>query len=134
MVLLTGLLWSMPFGVSVAFGEEVAQIAQVGDTTGEDNQSEKSKKAKEKLDGASNFATETWNRVTDWIMGYVNAFKAEVDKVFGFDKGEASGAFFGTVLYAAVGLVILFVGMFVYNIISDMFSSASAKKKYKKRR
>ncbi len=124
----------MPFGEPVAYGEVVAQVAQVGDSTGENNQSDKSKKAKEKLDDASNFASDTWNRVTDWVMGYVNAFKAKVDNVFGFDKGEASGAFFGTVLYAAVGLVLLFVGMFVYNIISDMFSSAAAKKKYKKRR
>lgn len=133
MVLLTGLLWSMPFGEPVAYGEEVAQVAQV-DTTDEDNQSDKSKKAQQKLDDASNFASKTWNRVSDWVMGYVNGFKAKVDNVFGFDKGEASGAFFGTVLYAAVGLVLLFVVMFVYNIISDMLHSSAAKKKYKKRR
>lgn len=131
--LLTGIIWSAPLYAPFAYGEPVVQIAQAT-SSGEDNQSDASKKAKDKLSGASDTASDTWNRVSDWVMGYVNSFKAEVDNVFGFDKGKASGAFFGSVLYFGIGLVLLFVFLFVYNIIRDMFSGVAAKKKYKKRR
>lgn len=132
-ILLTGLVWSAPLIDQFAYGEPVAQVAQAS-SSGEDNQSDASKKAKDKLTGASDVASDTWNRVRDWVMGYVNALKSEVDNVFGFDKGQASGAFFGSVLYFGIALVLIFVFMFVYNIIRDMFSGAAAKKKYKKRR
>ncbi len=131
-LLFTGLMWSAPLWsqkASLAFGEPLFQVAQAT----EDNESEASKGAKEKLTGAADMASDTWNRVTEWVMGYVNALKAKVDGVFGFKGGEGSNAFFGSVLYFGIGLVLLFALMFVYNIIRDMFAGVAAKKKHKRR-
>lgn len=125
-------MWSAPLwhqNGSLAFSEPLFQVAQAA----EDNQSEASKGAKEKLTGAVDQASETWSRVTEWVMGYVNALKSKVDGVFGFEGGEGSNAFFGSVLYFGIGLVLLFVLMFVYNIIRDMFAGMAAKKKHKRR-
>ncbi len=134
MVLMTGFLWSSPFEHRFAYGEVVAQVAQADEQNKDEHTTEASKKAAGKLKKSQDFATETWNRISDWVMGYVNTLKSEVDKVFAFDEGAASGVFFGWVLYAGVALVLLFVILFIKNIISDMLSGVKAKKRYKKRR
>ena len=125
-----------------AWGEElysVAQAAEQGserDTAGETAQS--SQNAKQKLTGFTDRITDTWDRISNWVSEKFHFFKSKVDAVFGFEKGEGPQAFFGTVFYFIVLMVLLFVLAFIYNIIRDMFTGIKAKTKpkpsYRKKR
>lgn len=99
--------------------EEVAQRDADRDTDTE--VTDASKEAKEKLDGATsgimgifqdikNFFVDTWTGFDNWMKA-----------LFGFERGEGSQAFFGTVIYAFLLLVLLFVGKLVYNIFAGLF-------------
>ncbi len=138
---------STGFQPSQAWGDELYSVAQASDEDAESKKAGKdserdvksettdlSKGAQKKLTGFMGSITDTWDRVSNWVLEKVNLFKSKVDSVFGFEKGEGAQAFFGTVLYFVIFLVAFFILMFVYNVIKDMFSGISSKKKYKKRK
>lgn len=112
-----------------AWGEELYAVAQAEKNPGET--AEASQKAEKKLTGFTDRVMDTVNSVSNWVSERALAFKSKVDGVFGFEKGEGPQAFFGSVFYFFIFLVLLFFLMFIYNIIRDFFTGVSAKSKYK---
>ncbi|MFQ5481446.1 MAG: hypothetical protein ACE5ER_01705 [Nitrospinaceae bacterium] len=67
-----------------------------------------------------------------WVKGKFSFLTEELDQVFGFEKGEGSKAFFGTIFFVIFFLFGLFFFKFFYNIIRDILSSLLSRDKNKR--
>jgi len=125
--------------------QELDRVAQAdsgpgapnADQEGEDRTEPVPNQAKEKAVGFLQTIHSLWDGLVSWLESLVGGITDKVDAVFGFKKAEGSQAFFGTVFYAGILIVLLFVLAFVFNILKDMFFamfSSGGKKPPRRRR
>ncbi|MGP0629102.1 hypothetical protein ACTRW9_05325 [Nitrospina sp. 32_T5] len=115
MVILGGAVLQPVPALSANVYEEVAQRDSDMEVT------DASKEAQEKLDGATSGITGVFQDIKNFFVDTWTGFDNWMKALFGFDRGEGSEAFFGTIIYAFLILVFLFVGKFIYNIFSGLF-------------
>lgn len=80
-----------------------------------------SKDAKKRLEGASSGIRGIFNDVRNFFVGTYTDFDNWMNNLFGFEHGEGTQAYFGTLIYAFLFMVFLFVGKFIYNIFAGLF-------------
>lgn len=83
---------------------------------------EASREAKDKLEGATRGVSGIFSDIRNFFVDTWTAFDTWMDHLFGFDNAEGTEAYFGTLIYAFLLIVFLFVGKFVYNIFAGLFT------------
>jgi len=80
-----------------------------------------SKEARDKLEGASSGISGIFSDIRNFFVGTYTDFDNWINHLFGFEHGEGTQAYFGTLIYAFLLIVFLFVGKFIYNIFAGLF-------------
>lgn len=114
-LIFNGAMFSAETAFSARSTEDVSKRDFDSETT------DASRQAKEKLDGATSGITGIFTDIKNWFVGIYTGFDNWMKGVFGFDRGEGTEAFFGSIIYFFLILVFLFVGKFVYNIFAGLF-------------
>lgn len=113
------------------------QAAIEDETSKRDTDSEvagASKDAKDKLDGFTGGVSGFFDGIKSWFGEHFYTLSQFINETFGAEEDAGMGAFFGTVVWAICIAVLLFIGLFAYNIIKGVFGGgeSSVSERYRK--